>query len=214
MKKLFFAVSALAALSLLAPSTGFAQTHEYSNQVGLYMTPDGTGLTGNSDLNLPVLVYLVLTKPTDVANEEAAYTTIQAFECTLNFNPAPNNDLFALNVGLPQNAINVGVGTNINDGFLDYIVGIDFNHPLLVTEESTVLITFTFMNQSTGITEVTLSATSAASIDGQMAFESEEGQLRIMYSAGGSFDDPVFKFNAAAVAVDNESFGSVKALFR
>jgi len=213
MKKLFFAVSALAALALLAPSTGFAQ-HEYSNQVGLYMTPDGTGATGTFDVGLPVTVYLVLTKPTDVDNAEAAYSTIQAFECTVDFNPAPNNDLFALSVALPPNSINVGVGQNINDGFLDYIVGIDFNHPLIVTDLSTVLLTFSFLNQTAGVTQVTLTPTSASSIDGEMAFESQEGQLRVMYSAGGTHDDPVFTFNGSAVAVENESFGGVKALFR
>ena len=35
-----------------------------------------------------------------------------------------------------------------------------------------------------------------------------------MYSMGGSHEAPVFVFNGEAVAVENESFGSVKALYR
>ena len=38
--------------------------------------------------------------------------------------------------------------------------------------------------------------------------------LLIMYSMGASHDAPVFHFEGEAVAVENDTFGSVKALFR
>jgi len=41
MKKLLFVASALAALSLLTPSSGFAQ-HVYGNQIGVYFDMDAT----------------------------------------------------------------------------------------------------------------------------------------------------------------------------
>ena len=44
-KKLIYAMSAIAAFSLLAPSAGFAQ-QGVANEVGLYMNPDGTGGSG------------------------------------------------------------------------------------------------------------------------------------------------------------------------
>jgi|GEM_PF-6843874 len=214
MKKLLFAVSALAALSLLAPSTGFAQLTGAYNQVGLYMTPDGTGATGTSQIGVPTLVYLVLTRPTDRLNGDTPYATINAYECTLTFTPTPNSNLFVLNAGLPPSALNVGPSTDINTGVLDFIVGIGDQSPLAVTNEAAVLVTFTFMNTSVGQFAVTIGPTSKPGIAGEMAFQSVSGQLREMYSASGSTTDPIFIFNGEAVPVEEESFGSVKALFR
>ena len=92
MKKLLFAVIAF---SLLATGSSIAEpTHP--NEVGLYTTPDGYGATGTSVIGSPVEVYLVLTRPTDVNNGDAPYPTVNAFECTLRFDPIPNNNLFKL----------------------------------------------------------------------------------------------------------------------
>ena len=77
------------------------------------------------------------------------------------------------------------------------------------------------MNLGDGITEVSLGPLDdSQSIPGEMAFlgghqsSGPDYILTIMYSMGGSHDAPVFVFNGEAVAVENESFGSVKALFR
>ena len=211
MKKLLFAVSALAALSLLAPSTGFAQ-HESSsnNQVGLFLNADGTGDTGTFEVGVPVSVYLVLINPTDVEDAEAPYATINAFECMLNFNgPA----LFKLADTFPPTAVNVGDNSDINQGFLEYIVGLGTSAD--VAAGSVTMISFQFMATNPGITEITLTQTSAPSIPGVMAFQSVTGQLREMYNATGTAGNIVFNFNAVGpVAIETESFGSVKALFR
>lgn len=211
MKKLLFAVSALAALSLLAPSTGFAQ-HETSsnNQVGLFTNPDGTGATSTNQIGAAVPVYLVLINPTDEFNAEAPYGTINAFECTLNFT---GGSLFKLADTLPATAVNVGDNSDINQGFLEYIVGLGTSKD--VVAGSVTLISFQFMAISPDRTDISLSMTSAPSIPGVMAYQSVSGQLRRMYNAAGSEGAINFTFNAAGpVAVENESFGSVKALFR
>ena len=44
--------------------------------------------------------------------------------------------------------------------------------------------------------------------------KSLSGHLLIMHSMGGSHDAPVFLFEEEAVAVENETVGSVKALYR
>lgn len=211
MKKLLFAVSALAALSLLAPSTGFAQ-HESSsnNQVGLFANPDGTGATGTSDIAVAVPVYLVLINPTDELAGEAPYGTINAFECMLNFT---GGSLFKLADTLPPTAVNVGDNSDINQGFLEYIVGLGTS--MDVVNGSATLISFQFMATTPSLTEISLTMTSAPSIPGVMAFQSVSGQLRQMYNATGTEGNVNFTFNAGGVvATENESFGSVKALFR
>jgi len=162
----------------------------------------------------PVDVYLVLTKPTDVNNNDLPYATVQAFELTLNFSPVPSDDLVLLATEFPFRSINVGHPADINQGFLEYVVGVDPSYPLQVTNESVVLMTFTFINDNITPTEITLGPTSRPGIAGQMAFESESGQLRVMHSVGGAHDVPVFIFNGEAVSVENESFGSIKALYR
>lgn len=211
MKKLLFAVSALAALSLLAPSTGFAQ-HESSsnNQVGLFINPDGTGATGTMDIAVAVPVYLVLINPTDELAGEAPYANINAFECMLNFT---GGALFKLADTLPATALNVGDASDINQGYLEYIVGL--GTAIDVTAGSVTLVSFQFMATSPALTEISLSMTRAPSIPGEMAFQSVSGQLRTMYNAAGAADAVNFTFGGMGpVAVENESFGSVKALFR
>ena len=110
MKKSLFTVSAIAALSLLlVPGSSIAEpTHP--NEVGLYMTSDGLGETGTMEIGYPVVVYLVLTRPTD-SETGIPYTTINAFECQLNFNPIGN--LFKLSEAYPVDYLNVGDNNNI-----------------------------------------------------------------------------------------------------
>jgi hypothetical protein len=47
-----------------------------------------------------------------------------------------------------------------------------------------------------------------------MTYRSETGQQIAMYPISGSHEAPVFVFNGVAVPVEEESFGSVKALYR
>ena len=210
MKRLLFAVTAIVAFSMLAPSAVIAEpTHP--NEVGLYFeNEDGTGPTGAFGIGIPLNVYLVLTKPTDTMSG-APYPTINAFECRLDFNPIGN--MFKLGEVYPGNHVNVGDNANIGLGYLEYVVGFASDVP--VTDESVVLLMIVFMHTAEGVIEVTLGPTEGGqSIPGEMAFQSVPGQLRVMYSMGGSHDAPVFLFEGIAIAVEEESFGSVKALYR
>jgi len=208
MRKSLFAVSAIAALSLLlVPGSSIAEPTS-PNEVGLYTTPDAYGETGTLLVGSPVNVYLVLTRPEKFG---VPYATINAFECRLTFAPAGN--LFKLGEVFPPQAINVGDNNNIGEGYLEYIVGLGADWPVI--NESVVLLTITFMHTAPGVIEVSLGPTSVPAIPGWMAYQSVPGDLRVMYSIAGAIHEaPVFLFGGFAIAVETESFGSVKALYR
>ena len=211
MKKFLFAVTAIAALSLLlVPGSSIAEpTHP--NEVGLYMTSDGLGETGTTVIGSPVTTYLVLTRP---EKDGIPYATINFFECMLTFTPPGN--LFRLWEVFPPQAINIGDNSDIGQGYLEYIVGLPADYP--VTNESVVLIEIGFMHTAPGVIEVTLGPPTdggwGGAIPGQMAYSSVEDDYRVMYSMGGCHECPVFLFDGFAIPVEDESFGSVKALYR
>ena len=195
-------------LTLLAPLTVSAEpTHP--NELGLYATTDGTGPSGIYGSNVLLNVYLVLTKPTDT-DTGIPYDTINAFECRLEFSPI--GDLFMLGDALPPMSINIGDNSHLHEGYLEYVVGIATDWP--VTNESVVLIEFTFIHVAPGAIEVFLAPPSLPYFPGLMAFQSVSGHVLPMYPISGSFDAPVFLFEGEAVAIENQSFGSLKALYR
>jgi hypothetical protein len=209
MKKLLIFVSAIITISLMMSDAGMAEpTHP--NEVGLYLTEDGTGPTGTYVLGSPVVVYLVLTKPADVENGDVPYPSINGFECRLDFHPVPDNDLLLLDHVIPPQCIDFGPDKDMNMGFLEFLVGAISPSTIPVVNEAVVLVTMTFMNLNPATTVVTVGP---PSWNPQMVFAVAGGGHE-MYSIGGSVDAGVFEFNGEAVAVENESFGSVKALFR
>ncbi len=211
MKKFFVASLAAIFLALLIPGLGLAQDPPTTNTLGLYEFSDGTGATGTSDIGSPVTVYLVLKNPVDEQNGDAPYPSSNSFECQLNFNPPGN--LFKL-AEIIQNdgGMNVGDSSDINQGFLEYIIG--FSRDDFVTDESIVLIEFVFMHTAAGNIEVTLGPTSKPSIPGEMVFQSVFGELRVMHSASGPHGGPVYLFSDGPDPVVSSTFGSVKALYR
>jgi len=207
MKSILLAVVAVFSISMLAPGTGFAEPTHF-NEIGLYTTTDGYGETGTFVVNAPVDVYLVLPKP---ASQDFPCDNVKAFECQLNFNPI--GGIFKLMDLLLAPGLNIGYTDYIHEGYLEYIVG--FSEGVPVVNEAAALIHFQFLNTNSGPVEVTLGPVAHASIPGQMAFlYSNETPLEIMYPVSGHPDDPVFIFNGAAIAVETESYGSVKALYR
>ena len=197
MKKLLFAVSALAALSLLAPSTGFAQ-HVYDNQLGLYLTDDGFGATGSDDIGAEIAVYLVLTRPATPSG--VAWDGITAFECQLNFDPAGG-------IVKTSDALN---------GWLEYIVGFAAEVPKDVND-AVLLVSFRFIHLVPGVINVTLGPITSAipSLQDKMSYVTPNQTLDEMFPSSGAPDAPVFTFGGGTVVpVEDASFGSVKALFR
>ena len=209
MKKMLFVVTALSLLNL---SSAISEpTHP--NEVGLYTTRDGYGPTGTFEVGSPVEVYLVLTKPIDLIGGGLPHSTVSSFECRLNFNPS--GGLFLLGEILSPNGINIGDNSHLGDGYLEYIFAGD---DMPVVDEAVVLIEFLFLYNNASPVEVTLGPSSASSIPGEMAFLSRDfypdWNINVMHSVSGSHEAPVFIFNGEAVAVENESFGAVKALYR
>ena len=212
MKKLFVSGLATIILSLLIHGIGLAQDPPTPNILGLYEFSDGTGATGTADIGSPVTAFLVMKNPADEQNGDAPYPSINAFECMLTFNPPGN--LFKLAEIIPCDGccMNVGDSSDINQGFLEYIIG--FSSDNFATDESIVLVEFVFMHTSPGNIEVTLGPTSKPSIPGEMVFQSVVGELRVMHSASGSHDTPVYYFGHGPDPVVSSTFGTVKALYR
>lgn len=211
MKKLLFVASALAALALLAPSAGFAQTAW--NQLGIYTTQ--TGVPGSENTNVAVFTqvnaYLVLTKPVNETfdggtNTNAPVTSLSAFECRVVF---PDELNFAVTSQiLPPQALNVGTPP-------DFVVGLAV--PIPVTNQAVVLITWRFRPFDDQPQSIFLAPTLAPSIPGKMAIvDANDPKIPLVavYPASGSFAAPVFSVNGGAVAIENETWGGVKSLFR
>jgi hypothetical protein len=209
MKKLLCAATALVVFSMLAPSASMAEpTHP--NEVGLYMAPNGYGATGTFVIGDPVEVYLVLTKPTDTVIG-TPYASLTNFECNLNFEP--RGYLVKLGETFLGDHLNIGNVSSIGAGFLQYIVQYVNDEPVI--DESIVLVQISLMHTASGVIEVTLGPIgSYSSIPGQMSFISVDNQYEVMHPVSGSHDTPVFLFGGEAVAVEQESLGSVKALYR
>ena len=109
--------------------------------------------------------------------------------------------------------LNIGNVDNIGSGYLQYIVQYVNDEP--VFDEAIVLVRISLMHTASGVIEVTLGPIgSYSSIPGEMSFISVPNQYEVMHSISGSHEAPVFLFGGEAVAVEKESFGSVKALYR
>lgn len=211
MKKILFALSLIMAISLSTPGAVSAEpTHP--NEVGLYTTADPYGPTGTTVTYGPVDVYVILTKPTDLAGGGEPYHYIDHFGLRLIFNPVPNNDLYYMGETLPPGGVNGGEIHDITQGVLDFSVGCD-EQP--VTNESALLMTLHFFVYIPIQTAITFGP---ASPTDNFAFHSYEydqwGHWNDMHPISGSFEAPVFLFNGEAIPVESTSFGSVKALYR
>lgn len=206
MKKFQFTVLTIATLFLVAPIASIAEpTHP--NEIGLYTTPDGYGDTGTDDIGIPVNVYLVLTKP-QVGNEPCLGLT--AFDCQLNFNPT--GGIFMTGNALNGVGFNIGDVAHIDQGYLEFIVG--FADLVPTVDDAILMVSFQFIYVNPVPIEVTMGPCSVPAIPGEMVFLPGDPPYELMHSMGGSPDAPVFIFGGEAIAVEPESFGSVKALFR
>jgi hypothetical protein len=148
---------------------------------------------------------------------DCSEAAVGGYEFAWALSPDPVGQYFVLGLILPPNALNIGDNNNL-------IVGI--GDPL-VTEAATVLCTFSLMILTPGImADITVGPSTPASIPGETAFVSGESILFPMnYSTfDGEF---VTRDNQgwvrpgigtigcpAPIAVEKESMGSVKALFR
>ena len=202
MKKLLFAVTALAALSLLAPSTGFAAGA--LNQLGFYTDVDMTDVNMSAGLYTSQDVYLVLSNPYN-HDLDSAVTAINGVEFTIVYDSAQLN---ATPFVFATPAVNVGSG-NI------YIAG--FGTPLPVGEGGYVSLgTASFFVLTTDPAFIYLAPSEPVTNPGNMAYLdfNQETVGTNMYPSSGDYANPVFSFNGGVVATENASMDQIKAMFR
>lgn len=206
MKKLLFAVSALAALSLLAPSTGFAAT----NHMSLFADTHGTmnEVAGAAPYS-QMPVYLIVMDPynDDPFNPDVDPGPV-AFLGGVEFAiPAPTNAVI-LSYAWPVDVTDVGTGEN-------HIVG--FGAPVAVNDGIAVVATLTVLYSSaTGDPAFfTLAPADPVSIEGYMACldSGDEGKIIGLLPRYDSFDYHVFSINGS-VATEPTTMDGVKALYR
>jgi len=211
MKKLTISVWALAALSLMMVSSGYAVN---PNQLGIYTDASGDPATANftATPNVPFMAYLVLTNPVNHSYDGGAdtnepITMVNGFECRVTM--PSTNTFFVLDTTYPVQSLDLGAGPS-------HVVG--FNANVMVTGNSLVLCTWEIMVTNTDTFNIFMGPSQFPSIAGKMAIlDAGDAQdpLSAVYVSTGDTSIPVFSVNGTdAVAVDNESWGGVKALFR
>lgn len=213
MKKLLFAVCALAAISMLAPSDGFAQ---FENRIGLYTTANADAAhLMTQPANVPFTIYLLAINPRN--SDGTAATFVDGFELTMTVTgPA----YFSLTQTLPPQSLDV-------DGDpLGFAAG--FATPSPVTNGMVLLMTWNVMLMGaiddTGCPDncvnhwkVFMGPARAPSVpDGFMAINVPNSPVLLVpcSPSSGANDVPVFTIGETGVATETNSFGAVKALFR
>ena len=185
-------------LVALFASTAFAGLDNGPDSFGVYF--DTAGNTNDLDGVMPFApfnVYLLLMNPTGATN---------GFECTVTPVGAPH---FILNTTLGgTGALDVDSSAN------GFAVGAAADYPTV--GGAMVLVTWTFMVQSTAQLEWRISKASIPSMPGDLPVVTGNGVLRRCGVASGSVTAPVAYVNSpdAPVATEVSSFGNVKSLFR
>ncbi len=201
MKKLLFAVSALAALSLLAPSTGLAQA---TNILSFYADEAATqnNMTGVAS-STPVNIYLVVQNPTNPNLDDAAVSFVQGVEFGYSLSGG-----FALGIAFAVQNTDVGGAPG------NHIVG--FAQPFAVTDGTATLATLTVLYTSDATPAfISLNPATPASVPGYMAVIdfSDIGHPVPCLPPFENFDYNVFAINDV-VAVEDSSLDQVKAMYR
>jgi hypothetical protein len=212
MKKLLFAVCALAAISLLAPNAGFAQDpNVWENRIGVYTSATATSASLESMGAFSQFdIYMVLCNPTNADGSPA--TVVNGFECTVSIT---GPSYFILNSTL------AGIGAlDIDNAALGFAVG--WADPgLPVTNGMVHLVTWQVMLQAPANAgtpfRIFLGPATAPSVPGgYMAINvpTSETLLRPCLPSSGDFAQAVYAIGDTVVGVETSSFGAVKALFR
>jgi len=205
MKKLLFALCALAAIALLTPSAGFAT---WQNRIGIYNTVTATATRVDPAPMAIFYVYFVLTSPIDAAGAPAAF--IKGYEFAVTVTGPADGLLKMTDIGLPT-----GIDLGVSDDYFNatYFVGLGTPQP--VTNNMIVLQTWKmkYLDNSAPY-YFYLAPFPIPSFPGDLATLDGAG---VMVRAKGSADlytTAVFAIGADTVPNESATFGSVKALFR
>lgn len=213
MKKLLFAVCALAAISLLAPDAGYAQ---WENRIGMY-TSD-TAAAANVDvtpIGIPVSVYFVVSNPR-YPDGSGPLPAVDAFGFKVSI--VPDSGFFVLSQNKPTGTVDVGTGAV--GGTYDYNAG--WPAALPVVNGMVKVMDWQMMFLSAGPFRFYMGPPDVAAFPGFMAVNYTDGDenpfLTACLPSSGDVSDPVFVmggvFDPDPIGVDASSFGNVKALFR
>ncbi|MCP4290807.1 MAG: hypothetical protein GY780_03110 [bacterium] len=205
MKKLLFAVSALAALALLAPSTGFAQGAY--NQLGFYTDGDmsGTSVSGVAPYG-QVSCFLVISNPWNTDTDQSI-DSIGGFEYSITL----DDGLLILSTDFVGDALDID-SSNTND-----IVGIGNPYPVGAGGYIHIATKVVMYQVTDGEPKfIKLGPAVPATNPGYMVIldGNGSGDEINMHPSSGDWDDPVFGFNGTVVANEETSFGNLKALYR
>ena len=201
MKKLLFVASALAALSLLAPSSGFAQA---DNQVGVYFDMEGT-VTGFTPIAFEAFdCYVLMFQPVD--DDGFPVTEIEAFEFMVTFQNGAG--VIKNNETLPPGAINVGNSSSPAAG-LEYAVGLA--SPIEIVDGLVQLVALSLIVLSVEENFIYMNNSPL----GNMYYQNAgDGQLVNFYPTSGDSADPVAAIDGTVTPVEASTWGGVKSLYR
>lgn len=204
MKKLLFAVTALAALSLLAPSTGFAQD---TNQIGVYTDEDMTAVNVVGAANEQIWVYVVVSSP---YNFDAGSEILSIGGVEFAFELSGATAMLLATEWAPPQVTDIGTGTS-------HICG--FGAPLLVGAGGYVSVCSkkVFLMDVSAPTYVHLTPADPPSFPGEMVIL-DGGFIDLpmvtVYPSSGDYANPVFSFNGDIVATEAASIDQIKAMYR
>jgi len=203
----------VALVAFLTPMASQAQP--YHNELGLYteMTGDENAVNISVQEFLAFTVYLVITNPYNDEFDNGdgnlvgrAVEHVGAFEGQLHWD---RTFVLRLSMELPNNGINFAE-------YPDLLVG--YSTPVAVTSGSAVLATFSFLVLDSEPYEFFLGIFSSPTFPNSMAYVDADDQygsdIVPLNPVSGDFAMPVFGINNNVVAIENESWGGVKALFR
>jgi hypothetical protein len=207
MKKLLFALCALAAIALLTPRAGFAQ---WENRIGIYTTPTAGAafIDPAPALATNFYLYFVLTYPTD-AGVPMAF--VKGFEFNVTIVTGASGDFVRNQETYPTTGVNVFDSSDPYNA--TYANG--YGVPIPVTDNAVVLLTWRAkIYDATDPYIFYLSPPLVPTFPGHLAVLNSSNTP---ISADGStplYTDPVFAIGAVTVANESATFGGVKALFR
>lgn len=218
MKKLLMAVAALAALSLLVPSAGFADND--TNQFGIYVDED---LSASHVLNVAPFssldVYVILTNPTEYIDGHDPFPIqlVGGFEFDLiieGTNPAVPNPVVITGLDFGE-GINIGTNTTLYVGFNGWRHVVD---GVMLLCKYTLL----YVDGTGGGVTFKLNPPPHTSYDGFLAYagigEPIQGEPneRVLpgHPASGSFDEPVFGINVEVTETQKTTMENIKAMYR
>ena len=204
MRKMLFALAALAALALLAPNSGVAQGA--ANQIGIYttQTPDFDNIT---DLDTTVngagshTAYVILSYPHN-DNTDTDINAVGGFEFQLDW-----GSLFVTPT-LHSSATNF---MNSPDFYCGSNVPVSNGMAVLMT-----LAIGSFSEDPVSIYMMPVSDAQAQSIPGAIALTDFDDNYSISqaFPSSGDFADAVFGFNTSVVPNEDANWGDVKNLYR